>query len=394
VPCSAIASASLPQGAVARRPKLFFLVTEDWYFWTHRLPVARAARDAGFAVAVATRVREHGDRIREEGFALHPLAWRRRGDGLSGAWRAIREIARMYRAERPDILYHVALKPVLFGGIAARLAFRRGAAPAVLSAVMGFGSSAARWRRAALGWALRIVVGGGTFIVQNPEDRAALARQRLDPARIALIRGSGVDTAHFIPLPEPEGAGITIALVGRMLRSKGVLDAVAAVRRLRADGLEIDLLLAGMTDPDSDDTLRVETLSELATEPGIEWLGHVEDVREVWRRAAVAVLPSSYGEGLPKALLEAAACGRPIVASDMPGCREIVRHDQTGLLVPPHDVAGLAAALAALAADPVLRRRLGIAGRALVEREFADAIVAEETVALCRAALASRQRRR
>jgi glycosyltransferase involved in cell wall biosynthesis len=394
VPCSATASASLPQGAVARRPKLFFLVTEDWYFWSHRLPVARAARDAGFAVAIATRVREHGDRIREEGFALHPLAWRRRGDRLFGAWRAIREIARLYRAERPDILYHVALKPTLFGGIATRLAFRRGAEPAMLSAVMGFGSSATRWRRAALGLALRIVPGGGTFIVQNPENRAVLARQRLDPARIALIRGSGVDTAHFIPLPEPEGLGVTVALVGRMLRSKGVLEAVAAVRRLRADGLEIDLLLVGMTDPDSGDTLSVAALTELAAEPGIEWLGHVEDVREIWRRAAIAVLPSSYGEGLPKALLEAAACGRSIVASDMPGCREIVIHDRTGLLVPAHDVAGLAAAIAALAADPDLRRRLGIAGRALVEREFADAIVAEQTVALCRAALASRPKRR
>jgi glycosyltransferase involved in cell wall biosynthesis len=393
VSCSATALASLPQGAVARRPKLFFLVTEDWYFWSHRLPVARAARDAGFAVAVATRVREHGDRIREEGFALHPLGWRRRGDGLFGAWRAIREIARLYRAERPDILYHVALKPVLFGGIAARLASRRGAAPAVLSAVMGFGSSAARWRRAALGWALRIAA-GGIFIVQNPEDRAALARQGLDPARIALIRGSGVDTAHFTPLPEPEGPGITVALVGRMLRSKGVLDAVAAIRRLRAGGLEIDLVLAGMSDPDSSDTLSAAMLSELAAEPGIEWLGHVEDVREIWRRAAIAVLPSSYGEGLPKALLEAAACARPIVASDMPGCREIVIHDSTGSLVPAHDVALLAASLAALAADPALRRRLGMAGRALVEREFADAIVAEQTVALCRAALASGQRRR
>jgi glycosyltransferase involved in cell wall biosynthesis len=393
VPCSATASVSLPQGAVVRRPKLFFLVTEDWYFWSHRLPVARAARDAGFAVAVATRVREHGDRIREEGFALHPIAWRRRGDGLFGAWRAISEIARLYRAEQPDILYHVALKPALFGGIAARLAFRRGAMPAVLSAVMGFGSSAARWRRAVLGWALQII-GSDRFIVQNSEDRAALARQGFDPARIALIRGSGVDTEHFMPLPEPKGPGITVALVGRMLHSKGVLDAVAAIGLLRAGGHDIDLVLAGMPDPDSRDTLSTVTLSELAAEPGIEWLGHVEDVREIWRRAAIAVLPSSYGEGLPKALLEAAACARPIVASDMPGCREIVIQDQTGLRVPRLDVAALAAAIATLAADPALRQRLGTAGRVLVEQEFGDAFVAEQTVAVCRAALASRQRRR
>src|SRR5271170_3564064 len=129
--------------AAGRRPKLLFLVTEDWYFCSHRLPVARAARDAGFAVAVATRVRDHGDQIRGEGFALHPLGWKRSGDGILGGLRALREIVRLYRRENPDIVYHVALKPVLFGGIAARLAFRRNDRPAVLSAVMGLGTSAA-----------------------------------------------------------------------------------------------------------------------------------------------------------------------------------------------------------------------------------------------------------
>jgi glycosyltransferase involved in cell wall biosynthesis len=367
-------------------PKLLFLVTEDWYFWSHRLPVARAARDAGFAVVVATRVRAHGERIRAEGFALRPLPWRRRGDGVMGAVRALAAVTRLYRAERPDIVHHVALKPVLFGALAHRLAFRGGMAPARVEAVMGLGSGlaatqfAGRLRRRVLGLALR--AGTGRVVAQNPEDAAALAGLGVEPERIALIRGSGVDTAWFTPLPEPRAGTITIALVGRMLREKGVLDAVAAARRLRACGLPVELLLAGPTDPENAGSLSEAELRALAAEPGVEWLGPVEDVRTVWRRAAIAVLPSTYGEGLPKALLEAAACARPIVASDVPGCREIVRPGETGLLVPPRDIAALAAAIATLAADPGLRRRMGAAGRGLVEREFAEAIVARQTLAL------------
>jgi glycosyltransferase involved in cell wall biosynthesis len=371
------------------QPKLLFLVTEDWYFCSHRLPVARAARDAGFAVTVATPVRDHGDLIRAEGFALHKLRWRRRGDGLVGHLRALAEIVRLYRREKPDILYHVALKPVLFGGIAARLAGVR--RPCVVSAVMGLGieftGGGAGWRRRALGWALRLSTGGGRIIVQNRENRAALVGFGIDPGRIALIPGSGVDTAHFAALSDPPGPRLSVALVGRMLRSKGVLDAVTAVRKLRAEGLAVELLLAGAADPDSRDSLSDEELAALAREPGIEWLGHIADVRTVWARAAIALLPSSYGEGIPKALLEAASCARPIVTSDMPGCREVVVSEETGLLVPAHDADALAAAIARLAGDPQLRQRMGEAGRQRVIREFGEVMVAQQTVALLRSML-------
>ena len=377
---------------VTRAPKLLFLVTEDWYFCSHRLPVARKARDAGFAVVVATRVRDHGEAIRHEGFSLRPLAWRRRGDGLFGAIRAVAEIARLYRAERPDIVHHVALKPVLLGGIAMRLAFPFGARPALLAAIMGLGSRFGCSRTArALGGAVRVAAGGGCVIVQNPDDGAALERFGIGRERIALIRGSGVDTTHFTPLPEPQGAALTVALVARMLRSKGVLDAVAAVRRLREAGLAIDLLLAGPIDPDNPDSLDEPALAALTREPGVTWLGQVADVREVWARAHVAVFPSTYGEGVPKALLEAAACARPIAAADMPGSREIVRHGETGLLVPPGDIGRLAEVIAALAQDPAERQRMGAAGRALVERDFSESVVAEQTLALYRAMLAERK---
>ena len=396
-----VPTVSAPSAApdTRRRPKLLFLVTEDWYFCSHRLPVARAAREAGFEVVVATRVRGHGAAIREEGFGLRPLAWRRRSDGLLGAARAISAISRLYRDEQPDIVHHVALKPVLFGGIARRLAFARAAAaPAMVDSVMGLGSgfsdatTTAKLRRPPLALALRLVTGrsGGWIVAQNPEDRAALAALGIDARRIALIRGSGVDTRHFVPLPEPGGDTVAVALVSRMLRDKGVLDAAAAIRKLRARGCAVELLLAGPTDPDNANSLTPEALRSLAAEPGIEWLGPVADVRAVWRRAAIAVLPSTYGEGVPKTLLEAAACGRPLVAADVPGCREVVRPGTTGVLVPPHDVDGLAAAIASLAGDPALRAMLGRAGRELIEQRFADEIVARETLALYRTALAER----
>jgi glycosyltransferase involved in cell wall biosynthesis len=146
-------------------------------------------------------------------------------------------------------------------------------------------------------------------------------------------------------------------------------------------------LLAGPIDPDNRGSLNVEALAALASNPGVRWLGAVDDVRTVWRRAAVAVLPSTYGEGLPKALLEAAACARPIVASDVPGCREVVRPGETGLLVPPRSIDELAAAIGSLIGDPERRSAMGRAGRALVEREFADDIVAGETISVYQSAL-------
>jgi glycosyltransferase involved in cell wall biosynthesis len=372
-------------------PKLLFLVTEDWYFWSDRLPFARALREAGYDIVVATRVQAHGDRIRAEGFTLRPLAWRRRGDGALGAVRALLAIVRLYRAELPDIVNHLALKPILFGGLARRLAFaRRGRRVVSLDWVMGLGlgftarTPSARMLRPLLGVALRLATGGteGRVVVQNPDDGAVLAALGIDRRRIVLIRGSGVDAKRFVPLPEPKAATITAALVARMLRGKGVLDSVAAVRRLRAEGLAVELLLAGATDPDNRDSLSDEEMSALAAEPGVEWLGRVEDVRSVWARAAIAVLPSTYGEGLPRALLEAAACGRPIVATDTPGCREVVRDGENGLLVPPHDVSALAEAIATLARDRARCRAMGQAGRALVEREFAEPVIAKQTLAL------------
>lgn len=374
-----------------RAPKLLYLVTEDWYFWSHRLPMARAAQRAGFEVGVATRVAEHGERIRAEGFALHPLRWRRGASGPLASLAAIAEIARLYRRERPDLVHHVALKPAVLGSIAALLA----RVPAVVNAVTGFGfvasspSLRARLLRRPVSLALAHLVerANSRVIVQNEDDRRLLIA--LNPAatsRIAVIRGSGIDLARFAPTPEPPAPPVVAGFAGRLIADKGVAVLVEAQQRLRRRGLDLRLKIAGTPDPENPSSIDAATLARWRELPGIEWLGKVADIRELWRLCHIAVLPSRR-EGLPKSLLEAAAMARPLVATDVPGCREVARAGENALLVPPDDVESLAQALERLAGDAALRRRLAAASRKLVESDLAEDAVGDATVALYRALL-------
>jgi len=372
------------------RPHLLFLVTEDWYFCSHRLPVARAARDAGFRVSVATRVAAHGDRIRAEGFDLFPLSWQRRSANPFDGVRDVLAIARLYRRLRPDLVHHIAIKPAVFGALAAMAA----GVPAIVTTLAGRGyalSGNSLPSRLA-GSAVRAVLRGtgigrrAVITVQNPDD-AAWLRRAPGVTGVELIPGSGVDLAHFHPLPEPDGP-ITVAQVSRMLTMKGVEDLVDAVRRVRARGLDLRLLLAGDSDAGSHAAIPVDRLRDWSAEPGIDWLGPVADVRDVWARAHIAVLASHGGEGIPKSLLEAAACGRALVATDVPGSREVARDFINAWLVPPAAPAALADALYRAALDEDRRRRFGIASRAIVDPAYGEEAVAQRTLALYRSLLA------
>ncbi len=374
-------------------PKLIFLVTEDWYFWAHRLPQARAARDAGFQVSVATRVDAHGELIRGEGFALHALKWRRGSINPLSGFAAITEIAGLYRRERPAIVHHVSQKPILLGSIAARMA----KVPRIVNALTGLGflfaasSMKARILRAVLLPVLHNIASrpGVRFLVENPDDGALLRRLSVVPDdRLVLIKGSGVDIGHYQALPEPIAEPIVIGCATRMLRIKGVGDVVAAFRLLRGRGSTTRLLLAGASDPENPAAIPQSELIAWGREPGIEWLGHVADIRQVWERSHIAVLASLGGEGIPMSLMEAAACGRPLVATDVPGCREIVIDGKTGLLAPADDPARLADALEALTHDAELRRRYGAAARDMVENGLDARTVGRETVAVYRDLLA------
>jgi glycosyltransferase involved in cell wall biosynthesis len=375
----------------AARPKLIYLVTEDWYFWSHRLPMARAAQCAGFDVAVATRVAEHGERIRAEGFALHPLRWRRREIGPWASLRAVGEIYRLYSRERPLLVHHVALKPAVLGSVAALLA----GIPAVVNAVTGVGfvasspSLRARLLRRPMDFALARLLErpNSRVIVQNEDDRTLLLALRAGAdERIVVIRGSGVDTAHFQATPEPLAPPVVAGYAGRMLADKGVAVLVEAQQSLRRRGSDLRLLLAGTPDPENPSSIDPATLAAWQARPGVTWLGAVDDIRTLWSAAHIAVL-ASRREGLPKSLLEAAAMGRPLIATDVPGCREIARDGVNALLVPPDDPGALAAALERLADDAELRRRFGAASRALVESELAADAVGAATVACYRSLL-------
>jgi glycosyltransferase involved in cell wall biosynthesis len=374
--------------------KLIFLVTEDWYFWSHRLPMARAARDAGFEVAVATRVQAHGDRIRAEGFALHPLHWRREELGPWASLAAIAEVYRLYRRERPLIVHHVAQKAALLGGVAALLA-RVPAVVAIIAGVGYVGTSESRHARmigatARLLWPLLLLRRNCRVIVQNDDDRRAIADLKPDAAaRIVVIPGSGIDLDHFKPVPEPPAPPVVAAYVGRMIAIKGVATLVAAQQLVQRDGVDLRLLLAGRPDPANPSTLDEATLGAWAKLTGITWLGHVEDVRAVWGKAHIAALASYGGEGLPKTLLEAAAAERAIVATDVPGTRDIARDGINAVLVPPGDEAALADALKSLAGDAARRRSLAQAGRRLVETGFSDQAIGAATVAVYRDVLAA-----
>ncbi len=372
-----------------QRPKLLFLVTEDWYFCSHRLPLACAARDAGFDVAVATRITAHGEHIRCAGLRPIPIVLRRSSRNPWHELQAIREIAAIYRRETPDIVHHVALKPVLYGSLAAKIA----KVPHVVNALAGMGyvftsrDVSARLLRPWIVLAFRFLLGNSQVILQNPDDRAALLTAGiLRENQVALIRGSGVDTAAFRYTPEPEGKPPLIVLPARMLWDKGVGEFVAAAEILRHGGIAARFVLAGERDPDNPAAIPLEQLRKWHVSGTVSWLGKQEDMPALLAQAHIVCLPS-YREGLPKALLEAAACGRAIVATDVPGCREAVRHEENGLLVPARDSAALAQALRQLIENPILRRRFGKNGRTLAEREFSVDKVSAETLALYRECL-------
>ncbi|HWV40177.1 glycosyltransferase family 4 protein [Pseudorhodoplanes sp.] len=364
-------------------PTLVFLVTEDYYFLSHRLPMALAAQRAGYDVHVATRVGSRGEEIAAHGFKLHSLDWKRGSTNPRHLWSIVRQVRALYRSLKPDLVHHVALQPAVIGSVAAAgLPMKRLNAFAGLGFAFTSRSPKARIMRPILTALLRWLMGapGASALVQNPDDRRALEAIGVAPDRITLIPGSGVDADKLRPLPEPDGI-VTAAFAGRLLDDKGIRALVAAHELMRARGKTIRLLIAGDRDPANPASIPPKEVQRWKGLPDVEVLGHVNDINAIWARAHVAVLPSRR-EGLPKSLLEAAACGRPIVATDVPGCREIARHEVNALLVAVDAPDPLAGALTLLADDRTLRERFGAAGRKMVEDEFSSARVGIQIVAL------------
>lgn len=352
---------------------LMFVVNVDYFFLSHRLPVALEAHRQGYKVHIATGLTDKLDELQRHGLVVHPLTLDRRSTGLGNAWRTMVQLWQVFRAVRPDVVHLVTIKPILLGGLVARLA----GVPAVVVAVSGLGfvfiarGAKAMVRRLLVGGLYRVAFGhhNQKIIFQNLDDRACLSMfAYLPDSKVEMIRGSGVDLIQYSHTPLPLGVPVVL-LASRLLADKGVREFVQAARLLKQQGISARFCLVGSIDPANPASLTDAELTQWASEGVVELWGQRSDMPEVLSSAHLVVLPS-YREGLPKVLLEAAACGRAVVTTDAPGCRDAIDSGITGLLVPVRNATALAEALNGLINDPARCQAMGNAGRALAESAF------------------------
>jgi glycosyltransferase involved in cell wall biosynthesis len=368
-----------------RGRKILYVVNVDWFFLSHRLPLALAARAAGAEVAVAAADTGSTAAIAEHGLDFIPLPLSRGGTHPLSELRSVLSLVTIYRRFRPDLVHQVTIKPVIYGSMAARLV----AGVAVVNAISGLGyafsaNAGARVLRPLVARLYRVALDhrGSRTIFQNETDLSRFVEHGLiAPARASLIRGSGVDCDEFQPGPPPPDPPIVL-LASRLLWDKGVGDFVEAARILRAAGHVARFVLAGAADDENPSAVPARQVEAWVREGVVEWWGNRTDMPEVLRSASMVVLPSRYPEGVPKALIEAAATALPLVATDTPGCRDIVRDGENGYLVPPGDLSALVQAITRLLADPAKRRSLGARGREIVRNDFSLELVVDQTLAL------------
>ena len=367
--------------------KLLYLISEDWFFCSHFIERAVAAREAGYEVVVVTREHRHGAQIRNAGLKLIPIGFERRSINPLGEMQLLSDIYRIYYRERPDILHHVAAKPIFYGTLVARLLGLKAVVNAPVGMGYAFSSSdtKARFLRPLmqLGYRLLLNPSGSRVIFENDHDLNAFVGSGVVRQNdTVLIRGAGINLTAFQPHPSEAGTPV-VMLIARMLRDKGVMEFVAAAHQLHAAGVQARFVLVGDPDAGNPASIPLDTLKSWDGANGVEWWGWRDDIAEVLRQAHIVCLPS-YREGLPKSLLEAASCGLPIVTTDAVGCRDVVTDGQNGYLVPVKDAHLLAAALQKLIADPELRRTMGKKGRQRAENEFSSGRVIAETLAVYR----------
>jgi glycosyltransferase involved in cell wall biosynthesis len=371
-----------------RTRSLVFIVTEDWFFASHFLPMLRAAREAGFAPAVICRVDRHRQAIEAAGGRVIPLDADRGRREIGAGLSTVRALIRILRAEKPDIVHLIALWPILLGGIAAVAAGVRRRVYAVTG--LGFlgasGSLAARAARLAVRLVLRGPLDGRNvrFLVENPDDARLLGLDPKASGRLVIVGGAGVDPEIYAPGPMPAMPPLKVGVIARMLWSKGIDLAVEAAKLARGRGAAVELALYGEPDATNPKTIPRATLEAWASEPGISWHGRTDDAAAVWRERHVCCLPSRGGEGLPRTLIEGASCGRAVLTADVPGCRTLVRDGIEGLVVPPGDAEALARAMEALARDPARVASMGEAGRRRVLSGFTERHVMDAVAALYR----------
>jgi glycosyltransferase involved in cell wall biosynthesis len=359
----------------------------------YRIPLARNLRDAGFEVHVALPGLSALQDAREPGITFHAFHLQRTSTRPWDELRCLISLIRLYKQLRPTLVHHFGMKPTLYGGVSARLA----RIPAVMSALTGLGHAftARSMKMRALG---PVIACGLRFafrhqehrvIVQTQEDCDTLVARRIVAREHAVvIKGSGVDLSVFRYEPEPAGP-LVVMMASRLLWEKGVGEFAAAARSLRARGINARFLLVGEPDVGHPSAVPKRTLERWHEAGDIEWLGWRDEMPALISQSHIVCLPSRYGEGIPRILLEAAASGRPIVATSIPGVREIVYQGQNGVLVPPADSEALARAIESLVENAPLRAAMGIRGREIVSRGFTREQVVAANLFVYRSVLAS-----
>ena len=379
--------------------KILLLANTDWFLYRFCSELAQALRDRGDELVLASPPGDHVEKLLEAGFLWRPFPMPRRVSNPFAELRTLATLRSLVRRERPDLVHHFTLKCVLYGTLVSRQrgrhSHRRGT-PVIVNSITGLGYlySSSGWRvrilRAVVERIGRFLLPSTHSIFLNRDDLAHFRRRGIVSAeRSHLILGSGVDTEVYRPRENDDGVTRqppVVAFVGRLLWSKGVGELVEAARRLRARGVQARFVLVGSGDPGNPESVPADAVRGWEHEDLVESWGFSEDMMDTYGRTSVVCLPTTYREGVPTVLLEAAACGRPVVATDMPGCREAVVDGETGRLVAPGDAGALDEALAELIADPHLRVRMGRAGRERVRRELDVRRVVEATLEVYRQA--------
>jgi glycosyltransferase involved in cell wall biosynthesis len=364
--------------------KVILFANTDWYLYNFRRSLALALREHGYDVVLLSPPGEYGPRLRALGLEWQPLRMNRRSINPIREILLLRRLVGLFRRERPALVHNFTIKCAVYGSLAARLAGVPGRVNAVAGLGYVFSSSSLRARllRPLVLRLLRANLDGthARLILQNPDD-VRLFRQAalVHPERVRLIRSSGVDCTRFAQRSASRNGTFRVLLAARLLWDKGIAEYVQAARILRTRNLQIRFLLAGNPDLGNPGAVPEDAIRGWAAENLVEWLGHVEDMAALLASVEAVVLPSYYGEGVPKTLIEAAACGLPVITTDTPGCREVVTDNVDGLLVPPRDAAALAEAIVRLQSDPELAHRLGMQARVKALTEFDERIVIEQT---------------
>jgi glycosyltransferase involved in cell wall biosynthesis len=355
--------------------RLLFVVNVDWFFISHRLPIAIQAMKEGFEVHLICAITTRAGYLRELGIFVHPLSFSRSGKSVSNEVVTVIKLYRLIKQIKPDLLHLITIKPVLYGGIIARLA----KIPRVVSAISGLGllfvqraSFSAKLFRSAILVLYRLAMGHANqrVIFQNPTDMKVLVDSGgVDKKKVRMIRGSGVNLNDY-PMMLESGEVPVIVMASRLLRDKGVVEFIEAATILKDKGVNAHFQLVGETDSENPESVTKEQVDVWQQDGVVECLGYRTDIAHIFSQAHIVTLPSYYGEGLPKVLIEAAACGRAVITTDMPGCRDAIEPNVSGMLVTARDSHALAEMIEYLIEDNNLRKKMGKAGRALAEREF------------------------